>query len=1184
MGFTYLQQPFRNIVQAIEQNNKASLPYLVTGIDDSARALLIAQVFKENPRPFLIIESNLQKLQKLQDDLQHILVDYPILTFPVEEALAAEFSQSSLDSVAERVAALNLLVNHQAGIVISTPSGLRKQLSPAKDWQGELLNLQVGQDYEIEALIEQLNLFGYQRQKMVLAPGEFSVRGGIIDYFPLNEDNPIRLDFFDTELDGIRYFDAESQESLDNIEETILMPATDVLLSQDQEASLLDRFKREVDKYLRKVKDKDLKDQLSKAYQHESQLLEHGNGLTYPQAYLSWIYAKPASLVDYLPAEGLLIVDEFAKLADYEARMDQENAFWLEQEIVKGRILPNLELKHSSVELIRNYPRFSLHLALMQRGFGDMRFSGFHHVHYRPMNPFYNQMALLKTEVDHWLHQGVTIQILAKDLSEARHTLQRLEENDIEPVLIQDKGGLNPKVVNITLGDLSKGFELPLDKYVLISSQDLYKKSRQARIRNKNLSNAERIKSYNELKEGDYVVHIAHGIGQYKGLETMVINGIHKDLLVIEYQDQARVMIPVEQIDLLQKYVGSEHKQPKVHKLGGTEWVRTKQKVQASVEDIADELIELYAKRQAEKGYAFSPDTPEQDEFEAAFPYVETEDQLTSSQEIKADMEKVRPMDRLLVGDVGYGKTEVAMRAIFKAVMDGKQVAFLVPTTILAQQHYHSLVERFQPWPFEIGLLSRFVPASQQKETLNKIKDGAISIVIGTHRLLSKDVQFHDLGLLIVDEEQRFGVKHKERLKQLKAQVDVLTLTATPIPRTLHMSMIGIRDLSLIETPPNNRFPVQTYVMEQNEGAIKSAIEREIERGGQVFYLYNRVASIYHRAQELADLVPGARIAVAHGQMSETELELVLLDFIEGQYDVLVTTTIIETGVDIPNANTLFVENADKMGLSTLYQLRGRVGRTHRVAYAYLMYSPLKQLTEVSEKRLNAIKEFTELGSGFKIAMRDLSIRGAGNLLGQQQSGFIDSVGYEMYAQMLQEAVNRRKQADSQPRFKEPVSSIEWNIDIEAYLPATYIEDEQQKIAIYQSIQKINGPEAYRHMQDQLIDRFGEYPDEVANLLDIALIRSYGQRIGLEKIETNRRQLTIYLTKEASSFFKGPMIFQALQDIPLKAQVQVVHDQIKLTLDIYQQAADQWLNYLIKLSQTMDQLINKKEEIDHASR
>src|SRR5699024_2591209 len=514
-------------------------------------------------------------------------------------------------------------------------------------------------------------------------------------------------------------------------------------------------------------------------------------------------------------------------------------------------------------------------------------------------------------------------------------------------------------------------FELPNENWVVVTELELFNQLRRKKATPQGLSNSERIKSYNELDVGDYVVHLSHGIGRYVGIETMEISGVHKDLVAIEYEDNARVLLPVENINQLQKYVASESKQPRLNKIGVSEWKKTVRKVQAKVEDIADELIALYAEREKRKGYPFTPDTPEQKEFENAFPYVETADQLRSTKEIKKDMEKDKPMDRLLVGDVGYGKNEVAIRAIFKAVMDGKQVAFLVPTTILAQQHFNSIQERFSDWPFEIGMLSRFVSRAEQTKNIKKIKSGELSIIVGTHRLLSKDIEFNDLGLLIVDEEQRFGVKHKERLKQLKADVDVLTLTATPIPRTLHMSMIGVRDLSLIETPPQNRFPVQTYVMELNAGVVKTGIERELARGGQVFYLHNRVATIHQKAEEISNLVPEARVAVAHGQLSEVELERVLVDFIGGEYDVLVTTTIIETGVDIPNANTLFVENADHMGLSTLYQLRGRVGRTHRLAYAYLMYEPFKQLNEISEKRLNAIREFTELGSGFKIAMRD---------------------------------------------------------------------------------------------------------------------------------------------------------------------------------------------------------------------
>ena len=1179
MGPIYLQKPFRTVAQKIHQTVKPDLPFLVTGIDDSARAILLAQIFYQNPRPMVIVETNIQKLQMLLEDLQVLIEDYPVLVFPVEDSLVAEFSQGSLDNRAERIASLNLLASQEPGIVITTTSGIRKRLTPLKDWQEELMVLEVGQDYELEGLVHQLNLFGFQRQKLVLAPGEFSLRGSILDYFPLEAEYPLRLDFFDTELDSIRYFDPESQESIGNMEQASLSPAIDILMDVDKQETLIERFKLEATKYQRKIKDPQLKEDLEKGFNHQLQLLEHGHGFTHPQAFISWMDPQGTSLLDYLPKEGLLVVDEFSKIPEQEAKFNEENRYWIEQELFKGNLLPNLALKLSAFDQIKHTHHPCIHLSLMQRGFGSMRFSGMHHIHYRSMNPFYNQMTLLKTELEFWLQKKAIIQIMVKDQVEAKHTLQRFEDMMIGPAIIHEEGPLNNSAINITIGSLTKGFELPLDKYVVITSQDLYKQSRRAKVRNKNLSNAERIKSYNELKEGDYVVHIAHGIGVYKGLETMLIGGIHKDLLVIEYQDQARVMIPVDQIDLLQKYLGSEHKQPKIHKLGGSEWIRTKQKVQASVEDIADELIDLYAKRQAERGFAFSPDSPEQAEFENSFAYVETEDQLKSSQEIKEDMENVRPMDRLLVGDVGYGKTEVAMRAIFKAVMDGKQVAFLVPTTILAQQHYHTLVERFQSWPFEIGLLSRFVIAQEQKTTLSKVKDGVISIVVGTHRLLSKDVHFNDLGLLIVDEEQRFGVKHKERLKALKAQVDVLTLTATPIPRTLHMSMIGIRDLSLIETPPSNRFPVQTYVMEQNEGAIKSGIEREMERGGQVFYLYNRVSSIYNRAKRLEELVPDARIAVAHGQMSERELEAVLLDFIDGNYDILVTTTIIETGVDIPNANTLFVENADKMGLSTLYQLRGRVGRTHRVAYAYLMYSPFKQLSEVSEKRLAAIREFTELGSGFKIAMRDLSIRGAGNLLGKQQSGFIDSVGYDMYSQMLKEAVERRRRKEPQEeQVSVTSSSIDWNVNVEAYLPTEYIEDNQQKIAIYQAIQKINSYETYTQMQDHLIDRYGEFPDEVSNLLDIALIRYYGQASGFSQIENNRRDLIIYFNQQASQFFKGPQIFQALKDIPLKAQIQGVNDRLKLTLGIYKLTTDNWLQQLIKFSQATYKLINPSKE------
>jgi len=624
------------------------------------------------------------------------------------------------------------------------------------------------------------------------------------------------------------------------------------------------------------------------------------------------------------------------------------------------------------------------------------------------------------------------------------------------------------------------------------------------------------------------------------------MNGTHKDYLHIRYKGDDKLFVPVDQIDLIQKYVGSGEKEPKVHKLGGADWKKTKIKVSRAVEDIADELIKLYAKREAEVGHAFEPDSDLQQSFEAAFPYEETEDQLRTIEEIKRDMEKARPMDRLVCGDVGYGKTEVAIRAAFKAVMEGKQVAFLCPTTILAQQHYDTLVERFQDFPIEVGLLSRFRTKKQQTETTTGLKKGLVDVVIGTHRVLSKDVEFHDLGLLIVDEEQRFGVKHKEKVKQLKTSVDVITLTATPIPRTLHMSMIGVRDLSVIETPPKNRFPIQTYVVESNGALIREAIEREMARGGQVFFLYNRVEDITRKVEEIQSLVPSARVAYAHGQMTESELESILISFLQGEYDVLVTTTIIETGIDIPNVNTLFVHDADRMGLSQLYQLRGRVGRSNRVAYAYFMHQRDKVLTDVAEKRLQAIKEFTELGSGFKIAMRDLSIRGAGNLLGSQQHGFIDSVGYDLYTQLLEAAVERKRTG----KEKEEVVEIEISVPFDAYLPDTYISDGYQKIQMYKRIKAFDKEEEYHDIYDELQDRFGDVPLEAENLLRIARMKVWGRLSGVESIKEQGGKLIVRFGEKTSQQFDAAVFYEKSMTYGKQVNFGVDHGHFLIKIDV----------------------------------
>ncbi len=761
------------------------------------------------------------------------------------------------------------------------------------------------------------------------------------------------------------------------------------------------------------------------------------------------------------------------------------------------------------------------------------------------MQQFFSQMGLLKVEIDRWEKQQQTVIFLVSDQERAKKLEQDLRDHDIYAVQTQPDRLFTGRT-QIVVERLQSGFEMPQDKLVVVTEKEIFQKMNKKRARRQNVTNAERLKSYNELKAGDYVVHANHGIGKYIGMETLEVDGVHQDYMTILYQNEDKLFIPVTQLNLIQKYVASESKTPKINKLGGSEWAKTKRKVTAKIEDIADDLILLYAKRESEKGYAFQPDDAYQKEFEDAFPYSETDDQLRSTAEIKRDMEKEKPMDRLLVGDVGFGKTEVALRAAFKAIKESKQVAFLVPTTILAQQHYETMVDRFEGFPVNVGVLSRFRTKKQQNETIEQVRKGQVDILVGTHRLLSKDVEFADLGLLVIDEEQRFGVKHKERLKQLRSQVDVLTLTATPIPRTLHMSMLGVRDLSVIETPPENRYPIQTYVMEMNPGAVREAIQREMARGGQVFYLYNRVDTIERKVEELQALVPDARIAYAHGQMTEIQLENTLFDFIEGQYDVLVTTTIIETGVDIPNANTLFVENADYMGLSTLYQLRGRVGRSNRVAYAYFMYEQQKVLNEVSEKRLQAIKDFTELGSGFKIAMRDLSIRGAGNLLGAQQHGFIDAVGFDMYSQMLSEAVTRKQGKNTQTEK----TTVEIDLGIDAYLPTSYIEDERQKIEIYKRIRELESQEAVDELQDDLLDRFGEYPVEVAHLLTVGEIKMNGDRALLETIRKQQQTVSFTLSKVGTKNYSVEQLFEALKATKLKATMGVDHEQMTIKLQI----------------------------------
>ena len=928
------------------------------------------------------------------------------------------------------------------------------------------------------------------------------------------------------------------------------------------------RAQKKIEEAVKASQDSRLKSYLEEILQDVKKRQLHPDS----RKFLSYFYEKEWTILDYLPKHTPIFFDDFQKIMERNAQFEMEAATILTEGLQSSKAVSNQKYFVNAYPDFRNYKPATF-LSNFHKGLGNLKLDSLYQFNQYPMQEFFSQFPLLKDEIDRYKKAGSTVILQASSLSSLQSLHKTLQEYDIQAEYINDKE-IHKNSVQIIQGNLNQGFNFVDQKLVLITEYEIFQKKVKRRVRRQNVSNAERLKDYNELEKGDYVVHNIHGIGRYLGIETIEISGIHRDYVTIQYQNADRVSIPVDQIQLLSKYVASDGKTPKVNKLNDGRFQKTKQKVQHQVEDIADDLIKLYAERSQLEGFSFSSDDENQIEFDNDFPYVETEDQLRSIQEIKKDMESKQPMDRLLVGDVGFGKTEVAMRAAFKAVNDHKQVAILVPTTVLAQQHYTNFKERFNDFAVNVDVLSRFRTKAEQSETLEALKKGQVDIIIGTHRLLSQDVEFADLGLIVIDEEQRFGVKHKEKLKELKTKVDVLTLTATPIPRTLHMSMLGIRDLSVIETPPTNRYPVQTYVLESNPTIIRDAILREIDRGGQVYYLYNKVDTIEQKVAELKELVPEASIGFVHGQMSEIRLENTLIDFINGEYDVLVTTTIIETGVDIPNANTLFIENADHMGLSTLYQLRGRVGRSNRIAYAYFMYRPDKTLTEVAEKRLEAIKGFTELGSGFKIAMRDLSIRGAGNILGASQSGFIDSVGFEMYSQLLEEAI-AKKQGKEQKRQK---SNAEINLQIDAYLPSDYISDERQKIEIYKRIREIDNRVNYEDLQEELIDRFGEYPDVVAYLLEIGLLKSYLDKSFVSLVERRQQTVVVRFEKMSQQLFLTQDYFEALAATTLKARIGESDKLIEVIFDVRQKKDYEILENLIQFGQKLVEIKQRKDD------
>ena len=1099
---------------------------LVLGLNNAAKLLAIVAA-KQQCHRLVIYVANDFYARQLSDELSS-LVDEPVHVFSSNDIVLAEMVTHSPEIIAERVQTLDFICSNAAGIVIIPTSSAKKRLPYKKDWEAQHVTLTSGEVIDYEGMLQTLHQMGYSRQEQVEKPGDYSVRGSIIDIYPL-VGRPVRIDLFDDEVDTIRFFDAETQRSRQTVEAVTLSPATDIIVTPEQYERASTLLREELDKKQQTLTSDHIQP-LEEVYESFSRKEACEDN----RAFTSYFYEKLTTISDYFNADDVVIFDDLSRIFDTERHLDGEMAEWQTMRLEEGRLLHEVPLFKDMRAIIKKMPQKKTYFSLFHKGLGRMTFDDVIQIQCQSMQQFFGQLSLLKAELTRFKEQKMTV-VVTVSTKERADKVQQLF-NDMDEMIIQvAPNELILQECQVTTYPLTNGFEMLDEKLIVMSEREIFETVKKVKPpRRQHLSNAERIKSYNELNVGDYVVHVNHGIGRYLGMETIETDGKHQDYMTIAYQNDDKLFIPVTQLNLIQKYVGSNENAPKLNRLDSKDWHRTRKKVEKKIEDMADELIELYAKRESEKGFAFSKDTEMQKEFEDAFPYAETEDQLQSIQEIKQDMEKDRPMDRLLVGDVGYGKTEVALRSAFKAVQDQKQVAILVPTTILAQQHYETMLKRMDAFPVRVAILNRFKTKKEQEETLADLKAGAIDIIVGTHRLLSKDVEFHDLGLIIIDEEQRFGVKHKERLKQLKTQVDALTLTATPIPRTLHMSMLGVRDLSVIETPPQNRYPVQTYVMERNMGAIREGIMREINRGGQVFYLYNRVDTIEKKVSELQALVPEARIAYAHGQMNENQLEGVLFEFLEGEYDVLVTTTIIETGVDMPNVNTIFVDQADKMGLSQLYQLRGRVGRSNRIAFAYFMYEPFQSLSEVSEKRLEALKEFTELGAGFKIAMRDLSIRGAGDLLGSQQHGFIDSVGFDLYSQLLQEAVLRK-----QGKQPEAEREVVLDLGLDAYIPSTYIQAERLKIEMYKRLREANSEAEVDEIEDDLMDRFGEYPDEVSYLITAVRIKIAARQAQVQKISVTPRALTITMTPEGSRYYQPNDYLQAMSEVKMKARFDV---------------------------------------------
>jgi transcription-repair coupling factor (superfamily II helicase) len=1057
---------------------------MVHGLSGAQKAYVASIILAQKRRPALYLTSNLQQAETMAEDLAAFLPGASIEVYPPAEVLPYEYYAESPELMVQRLRVLLALVRGEKPIVVAPLAALTRRLPPRDVFLERSFRLAPGMVIEREDLIARLTMLGYERVDRVEERGQFAARGDIVDVFPLPAAQPYRLELFDNELDSLREFDPENQRSQANIMEAWLSPAAEAALSPSEREKVLLRLQQAATSYEKHLLDRGLSAQADKVRLRVDALLERtAQGLAEPQERLiPFAYEEIAVLSDYLSPQALVFFDEPVQLLEEGDSFSRELAAMQTRLLDEGNLLPeeaSLYLQPEELlERLRNMQRISLSLFMRKASFTNPQ--AVYALSTRTITAYNKDEQRLTRDLLSWHHDSYAITLRASTASRAERLQQWLREH------------LPQVQAEVVVGAISEGFELPALRVVQITDSELFG---QVRRRERRRPMDEAISSFTDLKVRDLVVHLSHGIGRYLGVETLDSAGVTRDYLVIEYSGKDKLYVPTDQVYLLQKYVGPEGENPRLSKLGGNEWNRAKKKAKKSVADMAEQLLSLYARRKAAPGNAFSQDAVWQREFEDAFPYQETSDQLKAIEEIKQDMEKPHPMDRLLCGDVGYGKTEVAIRAAFKAVMDQKQVAVLVPTTILAEQHYNTFCERLENYPVTVEVLSRFRRREEQKDIIKRLRRGEIDIIIGTHRLLSKDIKFTDLGLVIIDEEQRFGVKQKERLKEIKASVDVLTLTATPIPRTLHMSMVGLRDMSVIRTPPEDRYPVQTYVIEYSDSLVRDAIARELARGGQVFYLYNWVEGIGAEAKRIEELLPQAKVGVAHGQLPEAQLEKTVLSFLKGETNVLVCTSIIENGLDMPNVNTLIVRQAERLGLAQLYQLRGRVGRSNRIAYSYFTYQPEKVLSTVAQKRLQALREFTELGSGFKLALRDLEIRGAGNILGAEQHGHIAAVGFEMYCRLMEEAVQELKGEAKKPELEPQV-----DLSINAYLPNSYVPSARDKMQLYKAIAACRSEEDVRGVADDLIDRYGDPPREVVSLLEVATIRALAREVGIESL------------------------------------------------------------------------------------